>query len=149
MILAEVIDFVSRQTKARVIYEADEPAGLIATSEEEMDRLAEFIDQAKAKEPKFHYQRNTVYLRFCHTDYHKGAALKELSRLTEIPRDLIFAAGDHHNDLPMLDGRYARFPACPANAIAEVKEAVRRAGGWVAEKEFGAGVHEALQHFLL
>jgi hypothetical protein len=29
-----------------------------------------------------------------------------------------------------------------------VKEAVRRAGGWVAEKEFGAGVHEALQHFL-
>jgi len=26
---------------------------------------------------------------------------------------------------------------------------VRRAGGWVAEKEFGAGVHEALQHFLL
>ena len=149
VILAEVIDFVSRQTKARVIYEADEPAGLIATSEEEMDRLAEFIDQAKAKEPKFHYQRNTVYLRFCHTDYHKGAALKELSRLTEIPRDSIFAAGDHHNDLPMLDGRYAGFPACPANAIAEVKEAVRRAGGWVAEKEFGAGVHEALQHFLL
>ena len=48
-ILAEVVDFVSRQTKARVIYEADEPAGLIATSEEEMDRLAEFIDQAKAK----------------------------------------------------------------------------------------------------
>ncbi len=148
LILAEVVDFVSRQTKARVIYEADEPAGLIATSEEEMDRLAEFIDQAKAKEPKFHYQRNTVYLRFCHTDYHKGAALEELSRLTEIPHAAIFAAGDHHNDLSMLDGRYAGLPACPANAIAEVKEAVRRAGGWVAEKEFGAGVHEALQHFL-
>ena len=149
VILAEVIDFVSRQTKARVIYEADEPAGLIATSEEEMDRPAEFIDQAKAKEPKFHYQRNTVYLRFCHTDYHKGTALEELSRLTKIPHAAIFAAGDHHNDLPMLDGRYAGLPACPANAIAEVKEAVRCAGGWVAEKEFGAGVHEALQHFLL
>jgi HAD superfamily hydrolase (TIGR01484 family) len=147
-ILAEVVDFVGRQTKARVIYEADEPAGLIATSEEEMDRLTEFIDQAKANEPKFHYQRNTVYLRFCHADYHKGAALKELSRLTRIPHAAIFAAGDHHNDLSMLDGRYAAFPACPANAIAEVKEAVRRAGGWVAEKEFGAGVHEALRHFL-
>jgi predicted metal-dependent HD superfamily phosphohydrolase len=36
----------------------------------------------------------------------------------------------------------------PARAIAEVKEAVRRAGGWVAEKEHGAGVHEALRHFL-
>ena len=47
----------------------------------------------------------------------------------------------------MLDGRYAALPACPANAIAEVKEAVRRASGWVAEKEFGAGVHEALRAF--
>ena len=113
-----------------------------------MDRLTEFIDRAKAKEPKFHYQRNTVYLRFCHADYHKGAALAELSRLTKIPRANIFAAGDHHNDLSMLDGRYAALPACPANAIPEVKEAVRRAGGWVAEQEFGAGVHEALRHFL-
>jgi HAD superfamily hydrolase (TIGR01484 family) len=147
-VLAEVIDFVSRQTKARVIYEADGPAGLIATSEEEMNRLAEFIDQAKANEPKFHYQRNTIYLRFCHADYHKGAALAELSRLTEIPRDAVFAAGDHHNDISMLDGRFAAFPSCPANAIDAVKAAVRNAGGRVAEKEFGAGVHEALQHFL-
>ena len=147
-VLAEVIDFVSHQTKARVIYEADGPAGLIATSEEEMDRLAEFIDRAKADEPKFHYQRNTIYLRFCHADYHKGAALEELSRLMEIPRDAVFAAGDHHNDISMLDGRYAALSACPANAIAEVKEAVRRADGWVSEREHGAGVHEALQHFL-
>ena len=149
-ILAEVIDFVGRQTKARVIYEVGEPAGIIATNEEEMDRLTEFIDRAKANEPKFHYQRNTVYLRFCHADYHKGAALAELSRLTEISAAAIFAAGDHHNDLSMLDGRYAALPACPANAIAEVKEAVRRADGCVAEKgEFGAGVHEALRHFRL
>ena len=147
-VLAEVVDFVTRQSNARVIYEFDDPAGIIATSEEEMDRLTEFIDRAKADEPKFHYQRNTVYLRFCHADYHKGAALAELSRLTYIPRGAIFAAGDHHNDLSMLDGRYAALPACPSNAIAEVKEAVARAGGWVAEKEFGAGVHEALEHFL-
>jgi HAD superfamily hydrolase (TIGR01484 family) len=147
-VLAEVVDFVSRQTRARVIYEADAPAGLIATSEDEMDRLTKFIDQAKANDPKFHYQRNTIYLRFCHADYHKGAALAELSRLTEIPREAIFAAGDHHNDISMLDGRYAAFPSCPANAIDAVKAAVQNAGGRVAEKEFGAGVHEALQHFL-
>jgi HAD superfamily hydrolase (TIGR01484 family) len=147
-VLAEVVDFVSHQTKARVIYEADAPAGLIATSEDEMDRLTKFIDQAKANDPKFHYQRNTIYLRFCHADYHKGAALAELSRLTEIPREAIFAAGDHHNDISMLDGRYAAFPSCPANAIDAVKAAVQNAGGRVAEKEFGAGVHEALQHFL-
>ncbi len=147
-VLAEVVDYVSRKTKARVIYEADEPAGLIASSEEEMNHLTEFIDQAKAREPKFHYQRNTIYMRFCHADYHKGAALEELSRLTGIPREAIFAAGDHHNDLSMLDGRYAAYSACPANAIPEVKASVRHASGWVAEKEYGAGVHEALRHFL-
>jgi hypothetical protein len=38
-------------------------------------------------------------------------------------------------------------PSCPANAIEEVKAAVRRAGGYVAEKEYGAGVYEALMHF--
>jgi HAD superfamily hydrolase (TIGR01484 family) len=147
-VFGEVVDFVSRKTSARVIYEEGEPAGLIATSDEEMDRVTEFIDRARAKQPKFNYQRNTVYLRFCHADYHKGAALAELARLTNTPREAIFAAGDHHNDLSMLDGRYAALPACPANAIDAVKEAVRGAGGCVAEKEFGAGVHEALRHFL-
>jgi HAD superfamily hydrolase (TIGR01484 family) len=147
-VFAQVVDFVSHKTKARVIYEDAGPAGVIASSEEEMDRLTEFIDQAKRHEPKFHYQRNMIYLRFCHADYHKGAALAELSRLTRIGRENIFAAGDHHNDISMLDGRYAAFAACPANAIDSVKDTVRQAGGWVAKEEFGAGVREALLHFL-
>jgi hydroxymethylpyrimidine pyrophosphatase-like HAD family hydrolase len=148
-VLAEVIDFVNQKTKARVIYEPAGPAGLIAASEEEMNRVTKFIDQARARQPKFHYQRNTVYLRFCHADYHKGAALAELARLIDIPREHIFAAGDHHNDISMLDGKFAAMPACPANAINEVKDAVRNAGGYVGQREHGAGVHEALRHFLL
>jgi len=146
-VLADVVDFVNQKTKARLLYHSAGLEGLIAQDEEELDRVTQFIDQAREKQPKFHYQRNTVYLRFCHVDYHKGAALAELSRLLEIPREQIFAAGDHHNDISMLDGRYAKFPACPANAIPEVKEAVRCAGGYVASKECGAGVHEALLHF--
>jgi HAD superfamily hydrolase (TIGR01484 family) len=146
-VLAEVIDFVNYETKARVIYEREGPAGLIAQSEEEMDRVTQFIDQMRAKQSKFNYQRNTVYLRFCHADYHKGAALAELSRLIEIPREETFAAGDHHNDISMLDGRHAQYPACPANAIPEVRKAVRDAGGYVAENEHGAGVYEALLYF--
>jgi HAD superfamily hydrolase (TIGR01484 family) len=146
-VLAEVLDFVNQKTKARVIYEANGPAGLIATGEEEMERVTEFIEQARTRQPKFNYQRNTVYLRFCHADYHKGATLAELARLLEIDRENIFAAGDHHNDISMLDGAFAAMPACPANAIPEVKEAVRSAGGYVASREHGTGVHEALKHF--
>jgi len=148
-ILAEVVDFVTQKTKAQLIYHTQGLEGLRAESAEEMDRIVEFIERAGAKEPKFNYQRNTIYLRFCHADYHKGAALAELARLIDVPRENIFAAGDHHNDISMLNGDVAAMPACPANAIDEVKAAVRDAGGYVAQKQHGAGVREALEHFLL
>ena len=146
-ILTEVVGFVNEKTKAQVVYERTEPIGLIATSEEEMNRITAFLEEARAKQPEFNYQRNTVYLRFCHADYHKGAALAELARLLEISRENIFAAGDHHNDISMLDGSVAAMPCCPANAIEAVKETVQGAGGFVAEREHGAGVYDALRHF--
>jgi HAD superfamily hydrolase (TIGR01484 family) len=147
-ILAEVVDFVTQKTKAQLLYHAQGLEGLRAESDEEMDRIVQFIENARGDETKFDYQRNTIYLRFCHADYHKGAVLAELARLIAIPRENIFAAGDHHNDISMLNGEVAGMPACPANAIDEVKTAVRSAGGYVAERQHGAGVHEALQHFL-
>src|SRR6266545_4528241 len=146
-ILAEVVDFVNQKTKAQLIYHSQGLEGLRAENDQEMDRIVEFIERASEREPKFNYQRNTIYLRFCHADYHKGAALAELARLIDIPRENIFTAGDHHNDISMLNGQVAGMPACPANAIEEVKGAVRAAGGYIATREHGAGVHEALLHF--
>jgi HAD superfamily hydrolase (TIGR01484 family) len=147
-ILAEVVDFVTQQTKAQLLYDSEGLEGLRAENEEEMNRIVDFIERARGDDTKFHYQRNTIFLRFCHADYHKGAVLAELARLINVPRENIFAAGDHHNDISMLNGEVAGMPACPANAIDEVKTAVRSAGGYVAERQHGAGVHEALQHFL-
>jgi HAD superfamily hydrolase (TIGR01484 family) len=148
-ILAEVVDFVTQKTKAQLLYHSLGLEGLRAESDDEMDRIVQFIEHAGKKEPKFNYQRNTIFLRFCHADYHKGAALAELARLIDIPRQNIFAAGDHHNDVSMLNGEVAGMPACPANAIDEVKTAVRAAGGYVAKREHGAGVREAIEFFLL
>src|SRR5205823_3816363 len=147
-VLAEFVDFATNQTKARLIYNSEGLEGLAAESEEEMDRITDFIRQARASHPKLDYQRNGIYLRFCHADYHKGAALAELARLLDVARENIFAAGDHHNDVSMLDGRFAAMPSCPANAIPEVQHAVRNAGGYAAQKDHGAGVHEALLHFV-
>jgi HAD superfamily hydrolase (TIGR01484 family) len=146
-VLAEVVDFVTQETKARLIYDSDRLEGLAAENEKDMEDIVGFIEQARVSHPKFDYQRNGIYLRFCHIDYHKGAALAELARLIEVHRDNIFAAGDHHNDISMLNGSVAAMPSCPANAIPEVQTAVRNAGGYVAQQEAGAGVHEALLHF--
>src|SRR5207247_9708218 len=145
-VLAEVIDFVTQETKARLIYDSDRLEGLAAENEEEMELIAKFIEQARSAHPKFDYQRNGIYLRFCHTDYHKGAALAELARLIEVPRDNIFAAGDHHNDISMLNGKVAAMPSCPANAIPEVQNAVRKADGYVASQEHGEGLRAHLFH---
>lgn len=147
-VLAEVVDYVTQKTRARLIYHENGLEGLMAPDEAEMDRISEFVDRARERNPKFAYQRNTVYLRFCHSDYHKGAALAELARLINVPRENIITAGDHHNDISMLDGRFAAMPACPANAIPQVKDVVQSAGGYVAKRSYGAGVREALLHFM-
>src|SRR5216117_4615263 len=55
-VLAEVIEFVTRKTKAQLIYHSQELEGLRADSDQEMDRIVEFIEGARAKEPKFNYQ---------------------------------------------------------------------------------------------
>ncbi len=127
-----------------LIEENGTPSGLITADESVMDRVAASLDAMRDEVPKFHYQRNTIYLRFCHADYNKGSALAELGRLTNLSRDEIFAVGDHFNDLSMLDGRYAAHVACPANAIPPVQAAVLAAGGRVARQSFGAGSAEAL-----
>lgn len=145
--LQEMLRFIHTETRAETIYENEKPVGLMAQNDAEMDRVIAHLHTARKPDSLFHYQRNTIYLRFCHAHYSKGAALGELCRLTKITPQETFTAGDHHNDLSMLDGRYARWPAAPGNAIDEVKEIVQKAGGYVATARCSDGVVEALRHF--
>jgi len=146
-LLEKVLTFLKRETRAQAIHDNFRPVGLIAQDEEEMDRIIAFIEKTREELPVFSFQRNTQYLRFCHADYSKGAALGELARLTDVAPDEIFAVGDHHNDIPMLDGRFARWAACPGNSAEAVKETVQAAGGYVARGACSNGVVEALLYF--
>jgi hydroxymethylpyrimidine pyrophosphatase-like HAD family hydrolase len=130
-----------------LLYEEHGLAGLVTRTEEVMACVAENVGQMASRLPDFSFQRNTVYMRFCHRDYHKGSVLRELCDLVNIHRDEVLAAGDHFNDLSMLDGENAAMTACPANAIDPVKEIVRRAGGHVAEKSWADGIAEALCYY--
>ena len=139
--LAQEADYIT------ILYEEQLPAGLVTNSEDEMETVVAQIQSVGKTWPDFSFQRNSIYLRFCHRDYHKGSALGELCRLEEIPTEDVLAAGDHFNDLAMLDGTYAKNTACPANAIEPVKELVRRTQGYVAEKCWADGVAEALAFY--
>ena len=159
-LLGEIVRYVERETgaEARFARHADprepnktrdprELSGLVATSDAEMDRIVAFVDRVRGPAPDFSYQRNSIYLSFCHRDYDKGTTLAELARCVGVPRESVFAIGDHQNDLPMLTGEHAGHVACPGNSIAQVKTAVRTAGGYVAEAGYSAGVIEALRYY--
>ena len=45
-VLAEVVDFVTQKTKARLIYHSEGLEGLIAENDEEMERVTEFIERS-------------------------------------------------------------------------------------------------------
>ena len=146
-LLAEVLAFLARLEGVQSLFDRGRLIGAVTATAEDMDRLCAFLDKLRAGLPIFNYQRNTIYVRFCHEGYSKGTALGELARLLDVEREQVFAAGDHHNDLAMLDGRFARWVTCPSNSCEEVKLTVRTAGGYLAKGVASAGVVEALEHF--
>jgi hydroxymethylpyrimidine pyrophosphatase-like HAD family hydrolase len=146
-LLAEVLRFIELLEGTSAIHEGGRFIGAMTRDEAQMDRLCAFLEKLRERIPLFNFQRNTIYVRFCHVDYSKGTALAELSRHLGITREVVFAAGDHHNDLPMLDGRFAKWVTCPGNSVEEVKLTVRTAGGYVAKGVASIGVVEALRHF--
>ncbi len=143
-IFDQILQRVESSPDVTIIREDGLPVGLITTDEAAMEGVTASLAAVQRAFPEFSYQRNTIYLRFCHVDYHKGAALAELSRHLGIGAAEVFAAGDHFNDLSMLDEAVAGVAACPANAIPEVKSAVARQGGFVADRDGGLGTADAL-----
>ena len=139
--------FVEGGGQAELISGEDGDIGIVATSNEKMDRICAWIEEHQRSNPDIGYQRNTIYLRFSHARYSKGTALGELTRLLDLRADHVFAAGDNFNDLSMLHPAFARKIACPGNALQPIKHAVSGHGGFVASQPASEGMLEALVHF--
>jgi len=147
LVLDAIREMSDRERNVEILYENGRVAGLMTPDAETMDRVAEKIRALAVAVPDFSFNRNMVWMRFTHREIHKGSSLSELARLLGIPRSDVLAIGDHHNDIPMLDGSAAAMVACPANAVAEVKDVVRAAGGYVSPFPWGEGVADAIRHF--
>lgn len=146
-LLADIRAFLARDTQAHAIYDGGRMVGIAAETDPEMDRIVQFLEVERLRVPGFQYMRNSIYVRFCHEAYSKGTALAELGRLLNVGPEETFACGDHYNDLPMLDGRFAKWVACPENSVETVKLMVEKAGGYVAKGVCSHGVLDALKHF--
>jgi HAD superfamily hydrolase (TIGR01484 family) len=144
LLLAEIEAYILNGRQARSYREYGRLVGLIAQNDDEMDRIVEYLRLQCSRVANFSFQRNSIYLRFCHAVYHKGSVLKALQTRLGIQPQETFAAGDNFNDLPMLDPGIAQHLACPSNSVEEVKETVRRHGGFVADLPGGDGIAQAL-----
>lgn len=143
-VLAQLADRFATFPDVTLIEEEGRLVGLVTVDEPVMDRVAAELVKFRTIFPELAYQRNTIYLRFCHRDYDKGSALAELTRSLGVAAEDVFAAGDHFNDLSMLCPEVAAWLGCPSNAIPEVKQAVERGDGFVSKRPAGEGVAEAL-----
>ena len=140
-------DYVSRHTEASLVEDAGSPVGIIADSEEEADEISAYITPLLQNWPNLVAVRNSIYFRFSHKNYHKGACLQAIAEGVGVVPSEIMALGDHLNDLPMLERRYAWHLGCPGNAVDEVKEKIRAQGGYVAAGTVAEGSVEAWDHF--
>jgi hydroxymethylpyrimidine pyrophosphatase-like HAD family hydrolase len=147
-LLTEIRTWVAANPGVDLLPDAADPEGIVTVDEATMDRAVVFLEKARRAYTDFSYQRNTVYLRFCHMDYHKGSALECLAKELNLSPAEILAAGDHHNDLSMLNPAVASMLACPGNAVQEVHSAVRAAGGFSSKHHFGQGTAEGIFHYL-
>jgi HAD superfamily hydrolase (TIGR01484 family) len=145
LLLADIEAYISKEQQARSYREYGRLVGLIAQNDQEMDHIVEYLRLQCPQVANFSFQRNSIYLRFCHSVYHKGSVLKALQEHLGIQPQETFAAGDNFNDLPMLNPEVARYLACPSNSVEEVKATVRQHGGYVADLAGGAGIAQALR----
>ena len=148
-LLKRLRTWVEKNTQASWGEQEDEPAGIVSTSVAEMNLIVQKIDEEIASAPSLSYQRNSIYLRFSHSDYHKGSALAELGKMESLGPEKIFTIGDGHNDTDMLDTGIAKYIACPANSHEDIKDHVLSRGGFVAEGEASHGAIQALSALIL
>lgn len=146
--LPRLARWISDRYEADVYQDAYSPFCLIAGSNADAKAICDYLADYCREAGDAQVVRNDVYARFAHVGYSKGTALLEIASRLGVTVGETFAAGDHVNDLPMLDPEVAAHLAAPANAVPEVLAAVRKRGGYVCEQPCGWGVEEALRRVL-
>lgn len=144
----ELTNFIHNNFKATLYSDAYSPLCIIAENNGVMDEICAYLAEFCKKIPNLTLMRNDVYARFCHKEFNKGTATKEIARLLNLDAEKIFVAGDHLNDLDMLDRSVAKYLASPTNALDLVKMQVINYGGYVSQLPAGLGTLDAIEFFI-
>jgi hydroxymethylpyrimidine pyrophosphatase-like HAD family hydrolase len=146
-LFVQLRQFLARHGLGRWVSVPHDPAGLITDTEDQMQRIVDFLTPLAERWPELGLQRNTIYLRFTHRDYDKGSALRALRDQLGLTAADVIVAGDNLNDLAMLQREVAHHLICPANSHPTVKEQVSAHGGYISAALASRGVSDGLRRF--
>ena len=144
-VLPKLIASLNEQFDADIYEDAYSPFCLIASDNEECDAIQTQTEEFLTDWEDLAFVRNDIYARLSHTAYNKGSALDEVARIINVDRTQILAAGDHLNDLPMLDPARARWLITQHNAVWQVKEHIEKHGGFVSKLPCGNGLLNGIE----
>jgi HAD superfamily hydrolase (TIGR01484 family) len=146
--LPELIQRLQASFRGMYYEDAFSPLCVIAETPPAADGVQRELELYASAVPNLSVVRNDIYIRFAHGAYNKGSALAEIGRQVNAGPAETLAAGDHYNDLPMLNPMIARWLVAPANAIPQVQDQVRAAGGYLSRRPHGEGVAQGIEYFL-
>ncbi len=147
--LPKLVKWINAHYDDATIYEdAYSPFCLLARQTSDAEAIHKYLDDYCRTVPDLHVVRNDVYARLAHSGYDKGRGLTEIARHWRVRPEHILAAGDHLNDLPMLNREHAHWLVTNANGIEVVKETVRRQDGIISQLACGHGVADGLAQVL-
>jgi hydroxymethylpyrimidine pyrophosphatase-like HAD family hydrolase len=98
-----------------------------------------------ASVPEAQLIQNGEWISILHQNVGKGHLLRAYMAHRRISPRLAAAMGDHANDISMLDGSVTPHVACPGDAYGPTKDAVRAAGGYVAQADGPEGTLDAIR----
>ncbi|MDB6031840.1 MAG: Haloacid dehalogenase domain protein hydrolase type 3 [Verrucomicrobiales bacterium] len=146
--MPQIVDWVNQRFAATIYEDPYSPFCLIAQNNGDADAIQAYLETYCTQVPNLAVVRNDIYARFSHVAYNKGTALAEIGRQLGISKEHTLAAGDHLNDLPMLNVNFARCLVAPDNAVPLVKEQVKRQNGYISHQPWGHGVARGLEFYL-
>lgn len=138
---------VNRHAPDGAFFREDGTVFQITASDEARALFIEDLARVLQSVPSAELINNGEWIAVIHKRLGKGNVLRAYLTWREIIADTVLAVGDHGNDLSMLDGSVTPHVACPGNAFPVVRDAVRKAGGYVASAHGPHGTLEAFQHY--
>ena len=144
----KVKNYVTKSTQGEWVSIPGDPAGIIATCEDEISHAVSIIEECSLRSEDLDYQRNTIYLRLSHKAYCKGTAIQYLQQRFQIRHEHSLVMGDNYNDLTMLNKEVAQHYAAPSNAIPSLVSSLQESGGLVASAPHSHGVAEIMLHLI-